>query len=290
MITSQASGILFTADPMTNNRTVASLEAGVGLGEALVSGEVTADTVRVDTHTNEILDYEVGDQHVAVRPKSEGGVKTVELESGERTTRVLSDEQVEAIVTLGTEIEALFEHPQDIEWCLKDGDIYIVQARPITSLFPVPSPEPSDDRLHAYVSIGHAQAFAEAMPPLVRDIWMVYTQTAFEKFGFGADTQWTAEAGGRVYMDVTKLLRIGVFRNQLPESFAATSEPTGVALKDILERRGEAFHEQRSLRETVVAVPTPRRGSVDWREEGDSTPLRNAQGVSEFLHWGAEST
>lgn len=206
MVSSDISGICFTADPQTGNRHIASIEAGVGLGDALVSGKVTADSVRVDTQTGEVLDYEVGDQQVAVRPTPESGTETVELDTADRTSRVLSDEQVRALMELGEEIEALFECPQDIEWCLDDGEFSIVQARPITSLFPVPSPEPTDDRLHVYYSMGHGQAFAEAMPPLVRDVWLTYTQNTLAEWDLDPDTQWGVEAGGRIYVDLTKAL------------------------------------------------------------------------------------
>lgn len=72
MVTPDISGILFTADPQTGNRHIASIEAGIGLGEALVSGEVTADTVRVEMRTGEVRNYEVGEQQSAVRPTPEG--------------------------------------------------------------------------------------------------------------------------------------------------------------------------------------------------------------------------
>lgn len=190
---------------------------------------------------------------------------------------------------LGTQIEAIFERPQDIEWCITDNEIYVVQARPITSLFPVPSsgcarlpeercsslsPKPSDDRLHVYVSMGHIQAFAEPMPPLVRDLWMTFIQTMYTEFGFGADTQWAAEAGGRVYIDMTAPLRIGSVRDQLPDQLAATSEPASVGVADILRRRGEDVHdpaEETIKKDEILIAPSSDPG---W------TPLfLNAAGI-----------
>lgn len=269
MITPDSSGILFTADPRTGNRNVASIEAGVGLGEALVSGEVTADSVRADKRTGDILEYVIGDQQVAVRPLPEGGTETVEIDDCD--DQVLTDEQVRALVEMGREIEELFDSPQDIEWCLKDGRFSIVQARPITSLFPVPSPEPEDDRLHVYFSNGHVQAMPEAMPPLVTDIWMAAFEETFTEFGFETETQWAAEAGGRVYVDLTAPLRINVLRDRLPGLFASTSEPISVALKDVIERRGDEFHTERSLRETISGVST--LGTVVWAGTKKSLPL-----------------
>jgi rifampicin phosphotransferase len=274
MVTPDASGILFTADPQTGNRRIASIEAGFDLGEALVSGDATADTARVDTRTGEVLDYEDSDQRVAVRPLSEGGTETVELNSVERTTRVLSDDQVRTLVAMATEIEALFESPQDIEWCLDDGEFSIVQARPITSLFPSPSPLPSDDRLHVYYSMGHGQAFAEAMPPLVRDIWLTYTQNGLAEWELDPDTQWGAEAGGRIYVDLTKVLRIGILRRRIPDQFAAVSEPIGAALDDLLARRGEEFQETWTVRETLTVLR--RVASALWTEARKGFPITSA--------------
>ncbi|GAA0253919.1 phosphoenolpyruvate synthase [Haladaptatus pallidirubidus] len=280
MINPEVSGILFTADPMTGNRYTTTIEAGLGLGEAFVSGEATTDSIRVDTQTEEILDYEIGDQQIAIYPHPESGTETIELPLSKRTTRVLTDEQVRTLVAVGKEISNLFESPQDIEWCLEDGEVYVVQSRPITSLFPVPSPGPKDDQLHVYVSLGHAQAFAEAMPPLVRDIWMAYTQTTFEEFGFGSDTQWAAEAGGRVYMDVTKLLQIRALQDLLPKQLAATSEPMGAALEDIVHRRGNEFFTKRSATEKLAAIPG--LATAAWTGTKTSRPLLIAM-ASGFL-------
>lgn len=280
MVIPEVSGILFTADPLTGNRHIASIEAGLGLGDALVSGEAAGDAVRVDTRTGEVLDYEVGDQRIAVRPLLGGGTQMVELAPADRTSRVLSAEQTRTLAELGTEIEAIFGSPQDIEWCLSDGAFYIVQARPITSLFPRPSPLPTDDRLHVYYSMGHAQAFAEALPPLVRDVWLTYIQNAMAEWGLDPDTQWGVEAGGRLYIDMTSFLRIGILRRRIPDRFAAVSEPIGAALDDLLARRGEAFREERTVRETL-AVLRWFAGTV-WTEARKGFPITAAM-VSGFF-------
>ncbi len=122
--------------------------------------------------------------------------------------------------------------------------------------------------------MGHIQAFAEPMPPLVRDLWMTFIQTMYVEFGFGADTQWAAEAGGRVYIDMTSQLRIGAFRDQLPDQLAATSEPASAGVKDILRRRGEEFSEKRSVGETVTAVP--QLAATAWTGVRTGYPLVSA--------------
>ncbi|HSS48115.1 MAG TPA: rifamycin-inactivating phosphotransferase [Thermoanaerobaculia bacterium] len=139
MLFPQAAGILFTADPVTGNRKVSSIEAVFGLGEALVSGLVSADG------------YKVRDGQV--------------LEKVIRQDRqVLTDEQIVRLARLGRQIEGHFGQPQDIEWCLVEDDFHIVQSRPITTLYPIP--EAGDQGKHVYVSVGHQQMMTDPIKPL----------------------------------------------------------------------------------------------------------------------------
>ncbi|HEX3530823.1 MAG TPA: rifamycin-inactivating phosphotransferase [Thermoanaerobaculia bacterium] len=139
MLFPQAAGILFTADPVTANRKVASIEAVFGLGEALVSGLVNADG------------YKVRDGQV--------------IETAIRQDRqVLTDEQIVRLARLGRQIEWHFGQPQDIEWCLVEEEFHIVQSRPITTLYPIP--EAGDQGKHVYVSVGHQQMMTDPMKPL----------------------------------------------------------------------------------------------------------------------------
>ncbi|HEV7505629.1 MAG TPA: rifamycin-inactivating phosphotransferase [Thermoanaerobaculia bacterium] len=139
MLFPQAAGILFTADPVTGNRKVASIEAVFGLGEALVSGLVNADGYKVRS----------------------GQV----IEKAKRQDRpVLTDAQIVRLARLGRQIEGHFGEPQDIEWCLVEDDFHIVQSRPITTLYPIP--EAGDQGNHVYVSVGHQQMMTDPMKPL----------------------------------------------------------------------------------------------------------------------------
>ena len=139
MVFPHASGVLFTADPLTGNRTITSIEATVGLGDALVSGLVNADVYRV-------RERDVLDRSIRSDPPT------------------LTDAQAMQLAQLGRKIEAHFGRPQDIEWCLADDAFQIVQSRPITTLFPVPARD--DGENHVYVSVGHGQMMTDAMKPL----------------------------------------------------------------------------------------------------------------------------
>jgi pyruvate,water dikinase len=167
MVSAQAAGVLFTADPITSNRTIASVEAGFGLGEALVSGHVNPDV------------YRVRDGAIISR--------TVAAEQS-----ALTDAQVVLLVQLGRTIEGHFGRPQDIEWCLAEDAFQIVQTRAITTLFPIPAA--GDGGKHVYISVGHQQMMTDAMKPLGLSFWQMTTPRLMQ------------EAGGRLFVDVTDRL------------------------------------------------------------------------------------
>ena len=197
MVVPRAAGVLFTADPVTSNRKVASVEATFGLGEALVSGRVSADV------------YKVRDAEVVAR--------TIATEEP-----ALTDAQAVHLVQLGRRIEARFGHPQDIEWCLVDDGFEIVQCRPITTLFPIPAAGDGDNRV--YISVGHQQMMTDPMKPLGLSVWLLTTPAPM------------FEAGGRLFVDVTARLASPASRAGLLE-LAGRSDPLiRDALETVLER------------------------------------------------------
>ncbi len=127
MVFPQAAGILFTADPVTSNRKVASVEAGFGLGEALVSGLVNADVYKV--RDGEIVARTIATKQLAVYAAPAGGTQEQAIEPERQEQPVLADAQVVRIAQLGRRIEAHFGRPQDIEWCLVDDGFQIVQSQ-----------------------------------------------------------------------------------------------------------------------------------------------------------------
>jgi pyruvate,water dikinase len=185
MVVTQAAGILFTADPVTSSRKVASVEASFGLGEALVSGLVNADTFKV--RDGEVVARAVATEQRAIHASPVSGTEELAVATAQPA---LADAQAVRLVQLGRRIEAHFGHPQDIEWCLAEGDLWIVQSRPITTLFPVP--EAADRENHVYISVGHAKMM-----------------TGREAPGSPCGSRRPApmhEAGGRLFVDVTQRL------------------------------------------------------------------------------------
>ena len=222
MVFPQAAGILFTADPITGNRKVASVEASFGLGEALVSGLVNADVYKV--RDGEVVARTIAAKQVAIHASPSGGTQEQAIEPERQKRPALTDAQVVRLTQLGRRIEAHFGRPQDIEWCLVDDDFQIVQSRPITTLFPIPAARDAEN--HVYVSVGHQQMMTDPMKPLGLSFWQMTTPAPM------------AEAGGRLFVDVTQRLASPASRAGLLEVLGRSDPLIGDALQTILERDG----------------------------------------------------
>ncbi|WP_433271306.1 rifamycin-inactivating phosphotransferase [Actinosynnema sp. CS-041913] len=222
MVFPHAAGVLFTADPVTSNRKVASVEAGFGLGEALVSGLVNADSYRV--RDGDIVAKAVATKQLAIHASPGGGTREQAIEPALREQPALTDAQVVQLVRLGRRIEAHFGRPQDIEWCLDDDGFQVVQSRPITTLFPIP--ETDDGENHVYVSVGHQQMMTDPMKPLGLSLWQSTTPRPM------------AEAGGRLFVDVTRMLASPATRAGLLEVTGKSDPLIGDALRTVVERDG----------------------------------------------------
>ncbi len=178
MVFPQASGILFTADPVSSNRKVVSIDASFGLGEALVSGLVDADMYKV--REGVITEKTISTKKLAVYARKEGGTEEREIEQGRQQTQTLTDEQILQLEGIGRKVEAYFGCPQDIEWCLVDDTFNIVQSRPITTLYPIPTVNEGENRV--YISIGHQQMMTEAMKPLGMSFFSVVIRNAAHSY------------------------------------------------------------------------------------------------------------
>jgi pyruvate,water dikinase len=132
MVNSEVSGILFTADPNTGeSHTI--VEAGWGLGELIVGGEVTPDHYVVDPSGTRLIQRQVSSQAVKLLRQEGGGNRRVEVPPELRESPKLSDPQIFRLVSLGRRVESHYRRPMDIEWCMESGEVFVVQARPITT-------------------------------------------------------------------------------------------------------------------------------------------------------------
>ncbi|MYS85352.1 rifamycin-inactivating phosphotransferase [Embleya scabrispora] len=220
MVFAQAAGILFTADPVTGNRRIATVDAGLGLGEALVSGLVNPDVFTV--RDGEVVAKAIASKQRAVHALPAGGTREVAIDSQRQEQPALTDAQVVRLVGLGRRIEAHFGRPQDIEWCLVDDGFRIVQSRPITTLFPIP--ETGDRENHVYVSVGHGQMMTDPMKPLGLSMWQLTAMVPMH------------QAGGRLFVDVTRRLASPASRAGLLDVLGRGDPLIRDALETVLDR------------------------------------------------------
>ncbi|UCE37605.1 MAG: phosphoenolpyruvate synthase [Thermoplasmata archaeon] len=133
MVHSEVSGVMFSSDPSTGAPEVL-IEAGFGLGEAIVGGQITPDTYKVSQDILEILAKKVSKQTWMYAKNEAGDTQKIEIPEEYQQAQKLSDEQIIALAEVGVRIERHYNEPMDIEWCIEDSDIYIVQARPVTTI------------------------------------------------------------------------------------------------------------------------------------------------------------
>ncbi|SMD76225.1 Chondramide synthase cmdD [Bacillus mobilis] len=220
MVFPEASGILFTADPVTSNRKVVSIDASFGLGEALVSGLVSADNYKVKE--GEVIETMIATKKIAIYALKEGGTETKQIDRTQQKIQTLSEQQILQLAQIGRQIEAYFGCPQDIEWCLVDDIFYIVQSRPITTLYPIP--EVNDEENHVYVSVGHQQMMTDPLKPLGMSL--------FQLTSFGQRFQ----AGGRLFVDVAQRLASPTSRELLLNMIGNSEPLIKDALTTVVER------------------------------------------------------
>ena len=262
MIFPQAAGILFTADPVTSNRKVLSIDAGFGLGEALVSGLVNGDSYKVCKE--EIIDKKISSKKLAVYAFKDGGTREQEIESERQNRQVLTDEQILQLAYMGRKIEKHFGCPQDIEWCLDEEGFHFVQSRPITTLYPIP--QIKDEENHVFVSVGHQQMMTDPMKPLGLSFFLLTTSAPMYK------------AGGRLFVDVTPMLASPDSREMLLSAFGQSDLLIKDALMSIIERGNfikllpDSKKGQRSVKDNKSIPP-----------EGSQSQIENDPAIVEEL-------
>lgn len=224
MIQSEVSGVLFTANPLTGMRSESVIDATLGLGEALVSGQVEPDHYVVDTLHHRILSKTLGAKKISTRAKAGGGVETIKEEADAR--QALADEAILQLAQLGGQIQKEYGFPQDIEWALDEGKLFILQSRPVTSLYPLPTE--SFDPLFVWFSFGAIQGLLGAITPLGQDA----IRMAFSGAGklFGAQISYNqndvlVSAGERLWIKISDLLRNPVGA-RVYQTFLGLGEPS----------------------------------------------------------------
>lgn len=195
MVDPDYSGVMFTADPSSSDRLTTIIEAVSGLGEELVSGR------KIPTR------YKIKNGNIQ--------------KSGENK---ISDEKIYELVQIGKNIQNSFGSEQDIEWCLKDNTFYIVQSRPITTLYP--KPQSSDGFKRCYYSMGHLQMMTNTILPLGGEFLSRMMGTESPSF-----------CGGRIYVDITRHLKSLFRRNLLLWEFKGFDKRIYDGVQEVLKRK-----------------------------------------------------
>src|SRR5579859_3949204 len=133
LVPADAAGILFTANPLTGSRDEVMINAAWGLGEAIVGGQVTPDTIVVKKQDGAIVQQEISEKDV-MTVRTANGTHEDAVPVEQRKQAVLSAEQAAELARIGVRIEQFYGQPMDIEWVLQHGEVFVVQARPITAL------------------------------------------------------------------------------------------------------------------------------------------------------------
>jgi phosphohistidine swiveling domain-containing protein len=250
MVQAEVAGVMFTANPVTGRRGEIVVDASPGLGEAVVSGAVNPDHFVVDVGARRVLHRRLGDKRTSTRARPSGGVEQV---PGTRSGASLTDSQLEELAALGAEVEAAYAAPQDIEWALDaQGRYWLTQARPITTLYPVPEGRGGP---RVFFSVNVAQgvyrpltpagaAAIEAISTSVARLWGI---TVSDPLG-GAPA--VTMAAGRLFVDVTTPLRNPVGRLLLPR------------VLDVMEARSATLLRALSDDPRFAPVPSSRWDAV----------------------------
>jgi rifampicin phosphotransferase len=189
---------------------------------------VNADIYKV--RNGKVIDKKISTKKLAIYALKDGGTKEQEIEPERQNRQALTDEQILQLEGLGRKIEEHFGCPQDIEWCLVDDTFYIVQSRPITTLYPLPEASDGaahplrDQENHVYVSVGHQQMMTDPMKPLGLSFFLLTTRAPMRK------------AGGRLFVDITNGLASPVSRENLLDVLGKSDPLIKDALVTIIER------------------------------------------------------
>jgi rifampicin phosphotransferase len=216
MVQSEVSGVLFTANPLTGKRSETVIEAAPGLGDALVSGRVQPETYVVTGIAD--CGLRIADYPGSPPEPGRDGLPIVNRQSsiGNRAVPLLPDEIIAALAGLGRRVEAFASWPQDIEWAWADERLWLLQARPITSLYPLPEGMPPDP-LQVLISFGAVQGIMEPLTRLGQDIILGALAAVANLFNGEARATYAtqrvaASAGERLFLNITGAVRGGMSR------------------------------------------------------------------------------
>lgn len=262
MIDPAVAGVMFTTNPITGCRTEMVVDAAPGLGTAIVEGTV-------------IPDHYVLNQHTPAVPNPDG---------------CLDQELLEQLRDAGLRLQRHFGSPQDVEWAIDaDGTLWLLQSRPITTLFPQP-PDTGETRL--YLEFGHIQGMLRPCTPMGVSLLKVGSAMWFKSVGAKVDPRdplpRLVPIGGRLYFDLTDLIRSKAMRKQLPTSLEVYGPRVRMAIVRVMDdprftpRRGLPFRLATALKMTSRLLPRAIAGFVSSLARPATARARAYRGVAEI--------
>ncbi|SDP15600.1 pyruvate, water dikinase [Arthrobacter sp. ok909] len=238
MVDAAVAGVLFTANPVTGRRHEAVIDASPGLGEAVVSGAVNPDHFVIDGATGTILERRIGDKGLLIRPLPGGGTERV-AQPGAGSGPSLNDAQLAVLELLGRRAEVHFGSPQDLEWAIgRDGAVWLTQSRPITTLYPMPDKPPTGPGPRVYLCFSLAQGLTRPLTPMglagIRLIASSVAEAAHFPVPVPRDGPPPyAEAGQRIFFDLTPVVRSKAGRAFVPRVFDIMEARSAVVLRQL---------------------------------------------------------
>jgi rifampicin phosphotransferase len=237
MVNATVAGVLFTANPLTGRRHQAVIDANPGLGEAVVSGAVNPDHFVVNAASGEVVERLLGEKRLFIRALAGGGTERVESGAQNKISS-LTGEQLGALARLGMQVETHFGVPQDIEWAIDESSkIWLTQARPITTLFPLPADAPPpEDSVRVYFSANVAQGVYGPITPMGLVFFRLLTASGATLAGYPppnplAGPAFLKEAAYRLFGDLTPMLRSTFWRSPLIGVMGYMEARSGVVLQ-----------------------------------------------------------
>ncbi|MBK5109533.1 MAG: hypothetical protein JJE12_15470, partial [Anaerolineales bacterium] len=213
-VISEVSGVAFSLNPVTNCFDEVMINANFGLGDTVVDGTVTPDQFTVDKVTNTILEIVPGSKEVSRHVKSNGGTETKTAQSISALS--LSDEQVLEITSLITRIELDYDKPIDIEWAYENGQLFLLQARPITGYLKLPPrmiTKPGEKKRLYQDALLTEQGLVESLSPLGEGGYNLMaeamaTVVGGDKLIAEYEEGLAYSAAGRIYTDVGRMAKL----------------------------------------------------------------------------------
>ena len=254
LIKAEKSGILFTANPINNRRDQLLINSSWGLGEAIVNGDVVPDQLIVNKKTMSIIESKISIKDKMTTLNS-NGKHLFDVPKEKQKQPTLMQDEVFELLSIAKQVEDHFVIPQDIEWVYSNNNFYIVQSRPITTLYSELEPKNNDDNLRIYINfLLMDKVMPEPLTPMGEEIWIKFLEKILPN-------KWIKSAGGRIFVDTTELSRFENWWDKLKDNPAAMDPLTIETLIEVFKKNKKILKKQRKplfkLIPTILSILNP---------------------------------